>query len=224
MTSTLDTAPVHDELTRLLDAADAQEPELHARLAARFPGTGPSSDEEAADLLTDAYIAVPREVGELLALLVRATGARTVVEFGTSFGVSTIYLAAALRDNGGGRVITTEIETAKADAAAATLRACGLDDLVDLRVGDALATLRDLRDLRRPVDLLLLDGWSALYLPVLEVVEPALRPGALVVADDTSLFPDVLAPYLARVRDPHAGYRSVDLPLGDRLEVSVRTP
>jgi predicted O-methyltransferase YrrM len=221
MTSTLDTAPVHDELDRLLAAADAQEPELHARLAARYPGTGPTSDADAADLLTDAYIAVPREVGELLALLVRATGARTVVEFGTSFGISTIYLAAAVRDNGGGRVVTTEIETAKADAAAATLRRCGLDDLVDLRVGDALATLRDLPG---PVDLLLLDGWSALYLPVLDLVEPALRPGALVVADDTSLFPEVLAPYLARVRDPRAGYRSVDLPLGDRLEVSVRTP
>ncbi|WP_433026049.1 O-methyltransferase [Actinomycetospora sp. CA-053990] len=220
MTSTLDAPAVRDELTRLLDAADAQEPELHARLAARFPGSFPTSDEEAADLLTDAYIAVPREVGELLAMLVRATGARTVVEFGTSFGISTIYLAAALRDNGGGRVITTEIETAKADAALASLRRSGLDDLVDVRVGDALATLRDLPG---TVDLLLLDGWSALYLPVLEIVEPALRPGALVVADDTSLFPDVLTSYLARVRDLGSGYRSVDIPLGDRLELSMRT-
>ncbi|MHC1561646.1 O-methyltransferase [Actinomycetospora sp. C-140] len=227
MTSTLDAPAVLDELSGLLAAADAQEPELHARLAARFPvsdpRTGPTSDEDVADLLTDAYIAVPREVGELLALLVRATGARTVVEFGTSFGISTIYLAAALRDNGGGRVVTTEIETAKADAATASLRRCGLDDLVDLRVGDARETLRGLDDLGDPVDLLLLDGWSTLYLPVLEIVEPALRPGALVVADDTSLFPEVLAPYLARVRDPRAGYRSVDLPLGDRLEVTVRT-
>jgi predicted O-methyltransferase YrrM len=107
-----------------------------------------------------------------------------------------------------------------AGSPAATLRRCGLDDLVDLRVGDALETLRDLPG---PVDLLLLDGWSGLYLPVLEIVEPALRPGALVVADDTSLFPAALAPYLARVRDRGAGYRSVDVPLGDRLELSVRT-
>ncbi|GLZ47330.1 O-methyltransferase [Actinomycetospora sp. NBRC 106375] len=197
MTSTLDAPAVHDELTGLLAAADAQEPELHARLATRFPGsssdpgTRPTSDEDVADLLTDAYIAVPREVGELLALLLRATGARTVVEFGTSFGISTIYLAAALRDNGGGRVITTEIEPAKADAATASLRRCGLDDLVDVRVGDARETLRGLDG---PVDVLLLDGWSTLYLPVLEIVEPALRPGALVVADDTSLFPESSRP------------------------------
>ena len=180
----------------------------------------PASEEGLEELLVDAWIAVPREVGELLALLVRSTGARTVVEFGTSFGISTVYLAAALRDVGGGTVITTEREEGKARAAAEHLRRAGLDDLVDLRVGDALETLADLPG---PVDLLLLDGWSYLYLPVLDLVEPALRDGALVVADDTSLFPEALAPYLARVRDPHHGYRSVDLPLGDRLELSVWT-
>ena len=218
--TTLDTPSVHDELERLLAAADAQEPTLNARFAARYGDRMPDSDADVADLLTDAYIAVPREVGELLAILVRASRARTVVEFGTSFGVSTIYLAAALRDNGGGRVITTELETDKARVAGENLRRAGLDDLVDLRVGDARSTLRELGE---PVDLLLLDGWSGLYLPVLELVEPALRPGALVIADDTAHFPEALATYLARVRDPRAGYRSVDVPLGDRLELSQRT-
>ena len=215
--SILDLRAVRTELDRMLAAADAQEDELHARLG----GLGEiRSDADVAHLLTDAWIAVPREVGELLALLVRATGARTVVEFGTSFGISTVYLAAALRDLGGGTVITTELEETKAAVAAEHLRRAGLDDLVDLRVGDALETLVDLPG---PVDLLLLDGWSHLYLPVLELVEPKLRPGALVVGDDTSMFAEVLAPYLAHVRSPECGYRSVDVPLGDRLELSVRT-
>ncbi len=214
--STLDTDPVRTLLDEMLHAADAQEPEL-AALVARATAAGPVSETALAPELREAWICVPREVGDLLATLVRATGARTVVEFGTSFGVSTTFLAAALRDNGGGTVVTTELEPTKAALAAANLRRAGLDDLVDLRVGDARETLAELPG---PVDLLLLDGWSELYLPVLEVVEPRLRAGALVIADDTDLFPAVLADYLAHVRG--AGYRSQPLRMGDGLELSCR--
>jgi predicted O-methyltransferase YrrM len=217
MTSTLDSAPVRAEIAAMLAAADAQEPELHAMLAELAPDGG-VTETELAPHLRDAWICVPREVGELLAMLVRSTGARTVVEFGTSFGVSTVFLAAALRDNGGGTVISTEIERPKADVAQAHLVASGLSDLADIRVGDALETLRDLPS---DVDLLLLDGWSELYLPVLSLVEPRLRTGALVVADDTGMFPDTLAPYLAHVRDG-GGYRSVALGVGDGVELSIR--
>jgi predicted O-methyltransferase YrrM len=214
--STLDTDPVRTLLDEMLHAADAQEPEL-AAIVARAAAQGPITETALAPELRDAWICVPREVGDLLATLVHATRARTVVEFGTSFGVSTTFLAAALRDTGGGTVVTTELEPTKAALAAANLRRAGLDDLVDLRVGDARETLAELPD---AVDLLLLDGWSELYLPVLEVVEPRLRAGALVIADDTDLFPAVLADYLTHVRD--AGYRSQRLPLGDGLELSCR--
>jgi predicted O-methyltransferase YrrM len=200
----------------MLHAADAQEPELEA-LVTRVAATGPISETALAPELREAWICVPREVGDLLATLVRATGARTVVEFGTSFGVSTVFLAAALRDTGGGTVITTELEPTKAAVAAGNLRRAGLEDLVDLRVGDALETLAEVPG---PVDLLLLDGWSELYLPVLRVVEPRLRPGALVIADDTDMLPEALVDYLDHVRGE--GYRSQHLPLGDGLEVSVR--
>jgi predicted O-methyltransferase YrrM len=220
LVSTLDTDPVRTLLDEMLAAADAQEPEL-AALVSRVAADGPISETALAPDLREAWICVPREVGDLLATLVHATRARTVVEFGTSFGVSTVFLAAALRDNGGGTVVTTELEPTKAEVAAANVRRAGLDDLVDLRVGDALETLAGLGGATdTSVDLLLLDGWSELYLPVLEVVEPALRPGALVIADDTDMLPDALVDYLARVRGP--GYRSQHLPLGDGLELSVR--
>ena len=114
-------------------------------------------------------------------------------------------------------VVTTELEPTKAAVAAANLRRAGLDDLVDLRVGDAVETLATLPD---PVDLLLLDGWSELYLPVLRLVEPRLRPGALVIADDTDMLPEALVDYLAHVRG--GGYRSQHLPLEDGLELSCR--
>jgi predicted O-methyltransferase YrrM len=74
------------------------------------------------------------------------------------------------------------------------------------------------------VDLLFLDGWKDLCLPVLKLIEPSLRPGALVVADDTDKFESVLRPYLDYVRAPGNGYVSVRVPIGDGIELSVRTP
>jgi predicted O-methyltransferase YrrM len=150
----------------------------------------------------------------LLYMLARNSGARTVVEFGTSFGISTLYLAAALRDNGGGRLVTTEFEPSKVARARENLKAGGLDDLVEIRVGDALQTLA--ADLPDTIDLLLLDGAKALYPEILSLVESRLRPGALIVADNADHSPD----YLARVRSTAAGYLST--PFAEDVELSMR--
>lgn len=161
----------------------------------------------------DAHLAVSRETGTLLYMLARAIGARSIVEFGTSFGVSTIHLAAALRDNGGGRLIGSEFEPSKVARARANIAAAGLSDLVDIREGDAMQTLAG--DLPASIDLVLLDGAKGLYPAILSFVEPRLRPGALVVADNAQWSPD----YLARVRDAGAGYLS--LPFADDVELST---
>ncbi|GAB3422042.1 O-methyltransferase [Flindersiella endophytica] len=164
-------------------------------------------------MLRDMYIPVSRQDGRLLYGLARGMGARHVVEFGTSFGISTIYLAAAVRDNGGGRVETTEIEPAKCREAAANLRRAGLDDLTEVLEGDALQTLKTVDE---PIDLLFLDGWKDLYLAVLELLKPRLRPGALIIADNVNLADT--KPYLTRVRtDPD--FFSTLLP-GQRMECS----
>ncbi len=164
--------------------------------------------------LGGAALAVSRETGTLLYMLARAIQARRVVEFGTSFGVSTLCLAAALRDNGGGRIVTTEFEPAKIARARAHLEEAGLADLVEIRQGDALETLR--AGLPASIDLLLLDGAKGLYADILALVEPSLRAGALVVADDADACPD----YLARVRAPGGGYLST--PFAEDVEMSLR--
>ena len=164
--------------------------------------------------LRDMPLAVSRETGTLLYMLARGAKARTIVEFGTSFGLSTLYLAAALRDNGGGRLITTEFEPSKVARARENLIAGGLADLVEIREGDALKTLA--ADLPDSVDLLLLDGAKPLYPEVLALVEGRLRPGAFVVADDADKSPD----YLARVRSSADGYMS--LPFAEDVELSMR--
>ncbi|MGF6709221.1 putative O-methyltransferase YrrM [Luteibacter sp. W1I16] len=164
--------------------------------------------------LKDMPLAVSRETGKLLYMLARGCGARTIVEFGTSFGISTLHLAAALRDNGGGRLITTEFEPSKVARARDNLIAGGLADLVEIREGDALKTLAT--NLPESIDLLLLDGAKALYPAVLDLVESRLRPGAFIVADNADYSPD----YVARVRSPARGYLS--MPFDGDVELSVR--
>jgi len=148
-------------------------------------------------------------------MLARTSRARTIVEFGTSFGISTLHLAAALRDNGGGRLITSEFEPCKVVRARDNLEAGGLVDLVEFREGDALRTLS--LDLPETIDLLLLDGAKGLYPDILSLLESRLRPGALVVADNADDNPD----YLARVRAPANGYMSV--PFAEDVELSMRS-
>jgi predicted O-methyltransferase YrrM len=162
------------------------------------------------------YLPVSRRDGQLLYAMGRGTGARRIVEFGTSFGISTIYLAAAARDNGG-HVVTTEIEAAKCRTAEANLARAGLADVVDVREGDALTTLTAVEG---PIDLVFLDGWKDLYLPVLELLLPAMRPGATVAADNVN-FTDA-RPYLDRVRGGD-DFVSAVLP-GGRLELSWYVP
>src|SRR4051794_30359960 len=180
--TTLTTAPLEPLLDRLFEEAAAASAELEAAVA-------DLSDADRARLMrsktdyVDLYarlknfpLAVSRATGALLYMLARGCRARTVVEFGTSFGISTLHLAAALRDNGGGHLITSEFEPSKVARARDHLSAGGLIDLVEIRQGDALQTLSV--DLPQTVDLLLLDGAKALYPDILGLVESRLRLGA----------------------------------------------
>ena len=177
-----------------------------------------SSPQERADALAAVYMPISARGGELLYSLVRASRPDTIVEFGTSFGISTIYLAAAVADNGKGHIYTTELSAAKIAAAQRNLLEAGLADKVTILPGDALETLLNVAG---PVGLALLDGWKDLCLPVLKLIEPRLAAGALVVGDDTS-FPS-MTDYLNYVRDPANGYVSVAFPVEDGMEISCRS-
>jgi predicted O-methyltransferase YrrM len=164
------------------------------------------------------FIALGPEAGRFAYATARAINARTIVEFGTSFGISTLYLAAAVRDNGGGKVITTELDADKAAIAQRHFEEAGLADMIELRIGDALETLQSLPPL---VDMALIDGWKEVYGEVLTLIEPALRPGGVVLADNINMFKRTLAPYVQRMQ--HGGhFASQTLPLGSGLEYSVR--
>ena len=168
--------------------------------------------------LKDVYIPISREQGRFLYLVARSLRAKRIVEFGTSFGVSTLYAAAAARDEGG-QVIGSELEPGKQRAATAHLAEAGLASFAEVRLGDARETLRDVPG---PIDLVLLDGWKELYLPMLQLLAPKLRPGAVVLGDNIKTFRRALAPYVSYVQSGHNGFASVTLPLADGFEYSVR--
>jgi predicted O-methyltransferase YrrM len=208
-----------------------EDPRLAAALARMFASAGqddahlPSSwpndfasasPQERADAAAEIFMPISAQGGRLLYNLIRAIRPANVVEFGTSFGVSTLHLAAAVRDNGFGHVVTTELSAAKAVAARQTFAEAGLEDLITVLLGDARETLAG----DDPVDFVLLDGWKDLCLPVLRLLEPRLAPGTLVVADDVDL--PSLRPYLDHVRDSRNGYQSVIFPVEDGMEISCR--
>lgn len=175
--------------------------------------------------LADKMWALDRDKAEFCYQLARATGARRIVEAGTSFGVSTLYLAAAVRDNAAGGnaagekdagvVIGTEYEPAKAARARANFAEAGLSGFVDLREGDLRETLRDVAG---PVDMMLIDIWIPMARPALELVRPRLRREAVVLSDNTGVRRAEYAEYFAGLAD---GFRTVTLPFTGGLEMSV---
>jgi predicted O-methyltransferase YrrM len=218
--NTLTTTPLPALLDRLFADDEASREALNASMA-QIPAeqrtammSSRTGYRELYTRMKDTPLAVSRGTGALLYMLARSMDARTIIEFGTSFGISTLHLAAALRDNGGGRVITSEFEPSKVARARANIAAAGLSDLVEIREGDALETL--VRDLPEQIDLVLLDGAKGLYPDILALLEPRLRPGALILADNADWSPD----YLARVRSPAQGYLSV--PFAEDVELSMR--
>jgi predicted O-methyltransferase YrrM len=208
-------AAVAQTLDRLHQAAKADW-KFRLRGAPRFllsRATGHDFMPKDPAALAQTYSSVTREEGRFLYLLACASKACRVVEFGSSFGISTLYLAAAARDRGG-HVVSSEIAPHKVARTRESLRAAGVDDVVTVLEGDALQTLRGVEG---PIDLLFLDGMKHLYLPVLDLLRDRLRAGAIVVGDNVN-FPSARA-YTERVRAPENGFTSSTL-FGGRMEES----
>ena len=180
--------------------------------------TGRKTFDAVEPYLKNAYIPVDPDQGRLLYVTARAIGARTIVEFGTSFGISTIYLAAAARANNG-RVFGSEREPEKVKAARANVAEAGLAQFVDVLEGDAMKTLAAISG---PIDFLLLDGWKDIYLPMIKMLSPKLRAGAVVLSDNIFTFKKTLRPYVAHMQDRANGFESVTLPIAHGMEYSVR--
>jgi predicted O-methyltransferase YrrM len=208
---------------RLQAASVAQEPATGAYFAERIKAGDLSwegFDERLTAFMADKLVALEPIKAEFCHLMCRSLRATRVVEVGTSFGVSTLYLAAAVRANGGGTVIGTEHEPAKAAAARGTFAEAGLADLIDLREGDLRETLKVIEG---PVDFVLMDIWTEMARPAMELITPHLRPGAVVMADNTVQAARGYEPFFAFVNDPANGLTTMTLPFDGGLEMVVKS-
>ncbi len=181
------------------------------------PINNPEMSRDPFDYAEYGFSIVPDQ-GDLIYLLCRGMGATRVVDFATSIGMSAIYFAAAMRDNGGGTVIGSELVPEKVATARRNLADAGLADYADIREGDARQMLRDLGG---PVDFALIDGWPngqgpSLAREVIEILAPQIRTGGYVVNDNAE--PD----FLQFIRDPANGFISVSLPLKGSTELCVK--
>jgi predicted O-methyltransferase YrrM len=201
--------------------SDAQALAMRSFDASRTDQAQSPTPKQARAFLSDKLVALDPDKAEFCYQLCRANNARRIVEIGTSYGVSTLYLAAAIRDNvraggGDGVVIGTEYEANKASAARAHFEQAGLSRFVDLREGDLRQTLMQIDG---PVDFMLMDIWITMARPALELVTPHLRPGAIVIADNAAQYRSEYADYFAFL-DAH-GFRTMTLPFEGGLEMSV---
>jgi hypothetical protein len=166
--TTLTQKPLSSLLDRLFIDAETAEEALEQEMRDIPPEQRAQEGADYRQLyarLRDQPLPVSRATGALLYMLARSIGAQNIVEFGTSFGISTLHLAAVFRDNGGGRLIGSEFEPSKAARARENLAAANLSDLVDIREGDALETFA--HDLPQLIDLVLLDGAKVVYPSIL---------------------------------------------------------
>jgi predicted O-methyltransferase YrrM len=190
------------------EARAERERQLFERLS------GPEAMQRRDEMLLD----VGRPAALFLNTLIREGGLKRILEVGSSYGYSTHWLAEGARVVDG-RVVSLELKAAKTEYARERLQRTGLTDLVEFRIGDARASLAALAG---PFDLVLIDLWKDLYVPVFDLLHAKLAPGAIVVADNMLYPPSVGAhaqAYRERVRAAE-GMSSVLLTIGNGLEVS----
>ncbi|RKP53459.1 O-methyltransferase [Pararobbsia silviterrae] len=164
--------------------------------------------------------AVGPATGQLLNILARSLERPHILEIGTSYGYSGIWLAEAARAREG-RVTTMEMYDYKSAHAKDMATRAGLADWVDFQVGDALALIAALP---HGIDFVLLDLWKDLYEPCLEAFYPKLNPGAIIVADNMIRPGDEGIVRYSRAIRSKPGVRSLLLPVGSGIEVSRYEP
>ena len=208
-----------DELYRLNDAQNQAIDDYYANGAERPTGFE-EEDSSSRNFWRDKFVAIDRDKAEFVYLLCRSIAATRIIEAGTSFGVSTLFLAAAARDNGGGLVTTCDNEPTKMAVARQNFEIAMLSDSIDTRTGDIRNTLLNVD---KPIDFLLLDIWAPIAADVVQLVGPHIRPGGVIVADNTAVRRNLYDGLFEYLEKPENGFTTRTLPFDGGLEVAVKT-
>lgn len=193
--------------------------EYHQRMEVEEALAQALSHEERIERINEFLLPVGEDVGIFINSLAKSAKSKTILEIGTSYGYSTIWLAEAAKANGG-KVITLEISIEKAAYARQKLEEAGVAEFVELRVGDALESIANATE---TFDFVLVDVWKELYLPCFDLFFPKLKTGAWVLADNM-IFPPHSLPeataYRNRVRETKV-FDTLLMPIGSGIEVSL---
>jgi predicted O-methyltransferase YrrM len=192
--------------------------QFEARSEKEWRKMGRMDAKEFESHMDEFLLAVGPATGQLINLLIKEAKAKNILEVGSSYGYSTVWLAEAARETGG-KVISLEIHPEKQKQARDSIKKAGLDGFVDFKLGDARNSIRKLR---KKIDFVLLDLWKDLYIPCFTLFYPKLKPGAMIVADNM-LTPEssraAAAAYQRHVR-AMPGIQSLLLNVGFGLELS----
>ena len=137
----------------------------------------------------ELFANVPAADGRMLRLLAESVNARSVIELGTSTGISGLWFCLGLYKTGG-RLTTFELDRGRAAAAAAHFKKAGVDRLVDIIQGDAHENIKRLKD---PIDILFIDADKEGYVDYLNQLLPLVRPGGLILAHNVDMVPEYVA-------------------------------
>ncbi len=193
--------------------------EYHQRIETERPRMRRAAEDGTfAQIIDELLLPVGPESGQLINILAKSLKAPTMLELGTSYGYSGIWLAEAARATGG-RLVTMELSAKKSAYARDMSTKAGLAQFVDFKIGDAVKMIEELP---HGIDFVLVDLWKGLYLPCLEAFYPKLNPGAIIVSDnmiEPAMEREAVMRYQHAVR-AKAKITSILVPVGSGLEIS----
>ncbi|OEZ59099.1 O-methyltransferase [Duganella sp. HH105] len=203
-----------EDFTRLLGEYMSLAPSQKGKFLKRY---GLSTGDTQTSQGTPMSLAVSPEMGRFLYSLALMRRPARILELGSSYGVSTLYFASALRQIGKGEIIATELDALKCKALLENLRAAGVQSWVDLREGDVFDAVGQLEG---TFDMIFMDVWASLYLDLFRKIEPFLKPGSVVITDNMyTAEEEVLA--FKRYLSGNPAYSSITLDFESGVELTV---
>lgn len=172
--------------------------------------------ESLAKTRNDAW-QIPRVEGEMLHQIALSSGAKLIVEIGTSYGFSSLFWGAAMK-RVGGRVHSIDIDPRKFEMSRATFASAGLAGVITNHLGDAAAIVPTIAG---AFDLVFIDAWKEQCIAYFDLVWPRIRAGGSVITDNAVTHRKELAGYVAHVRGM-AGAVSKEVAVGNGIEWTIK--
>jgi predicted O-methyltransferase YrrM len=174
----------------------------------------------------DRMLAITKETGELLNMILRLKNAKNMLEVGTSTGYSTIWCAEAICEQSG-KIITIEQNPNKIKRAKENFQKAGIADTIIVKEGLAMQILRDLnlqKEYRDFFDFVLIDADKENVIEYFDLILPMVSPGGVIITDNM-LYPEKYAQDMGKFSDylkENPKLRTITIPIGNGEEITIK--